>query len=165
MKFDAIDYLVPLVAGTSISAIHGFAEVDFGETQPKAANWYDMFGAENGESRINYATIAVQAYFTPDLLKALAVVLPYALLQTAYFEKKFKLANLQSILSGLSISKLGWEAPVAQLVQSLGLDYAVRTSNQTTYKQVVTSGKNKAAALDVAVFAVIFAILSYFKLF
>ena len=86
-------------------------EVDIGTVAVPAKNWYDFMGAENGESRTNYLTLAVQAYFSEEYLQILLIILPYTLIRTGFFKKKMRLADIQSFLSSLAIARLSWEAP------------------------------------------------------
>ena len=164
MKLTVGDFLIPLASGSILSAAHGFVPMQLGEVQPQATNWYDFMGAENGESRINYLTIAVQLFFSAEYVQLLLLVVPYALIQTAIFERRFKLSNLQSILTSNAIARLSWEAPVAQLVQAFGLDYATRKNQGATFGQVAMSGSNKQSGIDILAFSAIFGLLRYFDL-
>ena len=139
-------------------------EVDIGTVAVPAKNWYDFMGAENGESRTNYLTLAVQAYFSEEYLQILLIILPYTLIRTGFFKKKMRLADIQSFLSSLAIARLSWEAPLAQLVQSLGLDYATKKVEKATFGDIAMSGKNQSTAVDVLAGSAIFGLMRYFSL-
>jgi hypothetical protein len=164
MKLSIGQFLVPLATGSIVSFGNGYTPEWIAGPQIPAKNFRDFMGAENGESRTNYLTLAVQAYFTEERLQILMLIVPYVLIQTGFHKRRFTLAKWQSFLSANALARFSWEAPLAQLVQSIGLDYATREATKTTFGEVAMSKKNKGAVYDVIMLTAIIGFLRYFKL-